>query len=132
MEKFDEDIIRDVLANDDRVIFAYLYGSFSEGEGYRDIDIAVYSQDNIDPFKLSADLKVKLYELTGIPPDFFDIRIINRLIKHGDLLTLLYLKNVFQRNEILVDKDFDKRSDYIEKYSMKYRECEGLINEVMI
>lgn len=132
METFDTDIIRDILAKDDRVMFAYLYGSFSEGDDYRDIDIAVYSVDNSDPFRLSADLKVKLYEHTGISPDFFDIRVLNGLIEYGDLLTLLYIRRLFDRNELLIDKDFDKRTDFIEKYGMKYRECEGLINEVLM
>lgn len=125
------DNIRDALANDKRVVFAYLYGSFAEGKDYRDIDIAVYSKAGSDSFRLPADLKVLLHEQTGLPSDFFDIRIINELVEYGDLFSLLYLKQVFEKNELLLDKDFELRSDFIEKYSMKYRECEGLIDEVL-
>lgn len=127
----DTDIIRDVLDKDERVVFAYLYGSVIEEDRYRDIDIAVYSKSGYDPFVLSADLKVELYEFTGISPDIFDVRVINDLLINGDIFSLIYLKNVFEKNELLVDKDFDLRADFLERYGMKYRECEGLIKEVV-
>lgn len=125
-------IIKNVFTNDDRVIFAYLYGSYMESsDHYNDLDIAVYLSKGYDPFRITTDLKIKLHEWTALPPDFFDIRILNDLLDKGDILALLYLKNVFHHNMLLVDKDFDIRTDYLEKYSMKYRECESLIDEVL-
>ncbi len=132
MNTFDADIIRDVLANDDRVLFAYLYGSYTEGGRYRDIDIAVYSTIDTNPFRLSVDIKIRLHEATGISPDLFDVRIINGLIENGDLFALLYLRSIFKKNQIIADKDYNKRTEFLEKYSMKYRECEGLIGEVLM
>jgi predicted nucleotidyltransferase len=132
MESVDIDIITDILNKDKRVVFAYLYGSYTEGDNFRDVDIAVFSTIGYDPFQLSADLKIALYESIGIYPDFFDVRVINHLIDQGDLFSLLYLKKILETNKLLVDKNFDLRTDFIENYSMKYRECAGLIDEVML
>lgn len=116
---------------DDRVIFAYLYGSIAEEGRGNDIDIAVYSQSNVDPHLLSADLKIALHRQTDKPPDIFDIRIINRLAEEGDIFSLLYLQRVLSTNFLLVDKDPDIRSNFLERYGSRYRECEGLIHEVL-
>jgi len=35
-------LIKDVLNKDDRLVFAYLYGSFVKEDEYRDIDIGIY------------------------------------------------------------------------------------------
>lgn len=123
--------VRAPLGEDDRVIFAYLYGSYVHSETFEDLDIAVYSTRGVDPFRLSADLKIELSERTGAPPDFFDIRVLNGVLEHGDLFSLLFLKSMFESNELLIDKNFDIRADFIERYGMKYRECEGLIDEVL-
>ena len=119
------------LNQDDRIIFAYLYGSIAEEGRGNDIDIAVYSQPDSDPHLLSADLKIALHQETGLPPDIFDIRIINSLAEEGDIFSLLYLKRVLSTNYLLVDKDPDIRVDFLESYGFRYRECEGMIQEVL-
>ena len=128
----DMDRVKKILFEDERVVFAYVYGSFSRDEDPGDLDIAIYSVEPYDEFVLSSDLKIKLSEHTGLAPEYFDIRIINGLPEYGDLFSLLYLKNVFDANHLLFDKDMSKRTDFIEKFSMKYRECEGLFAEVLI
>ena len=112
------------------MVFAYLYGSATATEDYNDVDIAVYAQDESDPFRLSADLKIALGETTGKSPDVFDVRVINHLLQKGDLFALLYLRDVLGRGELLIDNSFRTRSAFIEAFSMKYRSCEGLIAEV--
>ena len=62
----------------------------------------------------------------------FDVRVINELLEHGDLFALCYLQRVFEKNHLLVDKDVDRRTDFIEQYNLKYRECEGLLDEVLL
>jgi len=119
------------LSKDRRVVFAYLYGSSAaEGVG-NDIDIAVYSIEQGDPHELAADLKIALHKKTGLIPDRFDIRIVNGLFEYGDIFDLLYLRNVLTRNRLLVDRDFARRTDLLEQYGRKFRECEGLIEEVI-
>ncbi len=120
-----------VLFQEERVRFAFLYGSFlSEGAG-NDIDLAVFTSQSAEPHRLSADLKHDLSRETGLPPDIFDIRVINSLLVQSDLFGLLYLKSVLEGGRVLVDKDPDLRAAFLERYSLKYRECEGLIQELL-
>ena len=70
-EQLIDDVIR-VLTRDDRVIFAYLYGSMvSEGKG-NDVDVAVFPESQADSYSLAVDLKIDLHKETGMPPDSFD------------------------------------------------------------
>jgi predicted nucleotidyltransferase len=125
-------VIRRVLSNDPRVIFGYLYGSFVEDPGTaRDVDIAIYSSLGEDPLALAADLKISLYQATGVPADYFDVRVINEAVAKGDLFSLVFLKRLFATGVLLLDRDADKRGDFLEAYGMKYRECEGLIGELL-
>ncbi|MFH0925086.1 MAG: nucleotidyltransferase domain-containing protein [bacterium] len=128
----DFQIIKDTLKNDERVIFAYLYGSSLSNNIKipRDIDLAVYVVDKKDAFIVSSDLKVKLSKTTNIPPDSFDVRIINDLLSSIDAFSLFYLKDVLE-GEVLVDKDFHLRANYIERYSLKYRSSIGILDEVI-
>ena len=112
------------------MVFAYLYGSATHTDDYNDIDIAVYSSAGSDPFRLSADLKIAFAEKTGKSPDRFDVRVVNHLLRVGDLFALLYLKDVLGHGALLIDKNFKERGSFIEAFSMKYRECVGLIAEV--
>ena len=123
--------IRAVLDENPLVVFAYLYGSFKDSDKYNDIDIAVYSKEAGNPLSLSADLKISLSEKTGWPPDRFDVRVINHLLEKGDLFSLLYLRDVLNDGLLLADHDFSKRAEFIESFGTKYRECEGLIAEVL-
>jgi predicted nucleotidyltransferase len=129
MQQYHLKAIKQVLTKNSSVVFAYFYGSSKDSEVYNDIDIAVFSTQDSDPFRLSADIKIALSEKTGINPDVFDVRVINHLLKKGDLFSLLYLKDVLSQGELLLDNDFSQRASFIESFSMKYRECEGLIAE---
>jgi len=40
------------------------------------------------------------------------------------------LRDVLGKGELLIDNCFQDRASFIESFSMKYRECEGLIAEV--
>jgi len=125
------DAIVRVLAKDERVVFAYLYGSMAcEGKG-KDIDIAVFPEIQADCYSLAVDLKIDLHKATARPPDTFDVRILNEIIEKGDIFALLYLRNVLEGGQILVDKAPEIRADFLERYGLKFRECEGLIQEVL-
>ena len=123
--------IRTVLAENPAIVFAYLYGSSKDSAVYNDIDIAVYSKEGSNPLSLSADLKIDLSENTGRSPDRFDVRVINHLLEKGDLFSLLYLRDVLNGGIVLTDHDFPRRAAFIEAFGTKYRECEGLIAEVL-
>jgi predicted nucleotidyltransferase len=96
--------IKQILRQNPSVVFAYFYGSSKDSEVYNDIDIAVFSTLDSDPLRLSVDLKIALSEKTGINPDTFDVRVINHLLRKGDLFSLLYLRDVLVQGELLLDK----------------------------
>ena len=120
-----------VLSGDERILFAYLYGSMLSEDKSNDIDIAVYAKSDENFHQLAADLKIALHKETGLVPDVFDVRILNDLKNHADIFGLLYLKNILEHGRVLVDKEFDVRSDFLEQYGSKFRECEGLMQEVL-
>ncbi len=125
------DAVAKDLSKHDRILFAYLYGStVSKGKG-NDIDLAVYLKAHENPHQLSADLKIDLHRETGLAPDTFDVRVLNDLNEHGDIFGLLYLKNVLEGGQVLIDREPDVRSDFLERYGSRFRECEGLIKEVL-
>jgi uncharacterized protein len=128
----DIETLRNILKKDHRIVFAYLYGSVLTEENYNDIDIAIYAKPEHNKLGLAIDIQILLYEHTGITADFFDVKIINDLIVHGDIFSLLYLKSVFAADSLILDNDFDVRADFLEAYSMKYRECEGFLDEVLL
>ena len=114
--------IKKVLQRSNHVIFAYLYGSFLDSDNYKDIDIAIYIDRMEESLNISSDLKFALSTETGLPPDRFDIQVINQTDN------LLYLRKVLD-GELLVDNDMEKRGDFLEAFSMRYREAEGILSE---
>ena len=125
------DAVIRILAKEDRVIFAYLYGSMvAMGQG-NDVDIAIFQESQADAYALSADLKIGLHKVTDIPPDTFDVRILNEIIEKGDIFGILYLKKVLENGQILVNKAPAVLADFLERYGLKFRECEGLMQEVL-
>lgn len=125
------DKIVDVLSKNEKVLFAYLYGSIVRGDEATDIDIAVYCVEDVDFHEIAADLKIAFHKKTGLSPDIFDVRILNGILEKGDLFSLLYLKNILGENQLLIDRIADTRSNFLERYGLKYRECEGLFQEVL-
>jgi predicted nucleotidyltransferase len=123
--------VKNVLEPDDRLVFAYLYGSFARGESFRDIDVAVYLRDpNHNPFHVSSDLKERISRTlrgagVAADADLFDVTILN-----GAPFT--FLRRIFVEGFLLIDRDPDIRTDLIEHVSMKYRECAGLMVEASL
>jgi hypothetical protein len=91
----------------------------------------VYSAEHADFHQLSADLKIALHKKTGLSPETFDVRVLNGVAEQCDVFGLLYLKNVLCENQLLIDRDPEMRSDFLERYALRFRECEGLVQEVL-
>lgn len=119
-------IIKNILLNNEDIIFAYLYGSFIEkNKVFKDIDIAVYSKKIEDPYNFQVDMKIRISDEIkkigiDISPDEIDFRVIND--SDYDFLIELFDKGI-----LLVDKDPELRKSFIEKISMQYR-----INEIVL
>jgi len=124
-------LTREILAKDERVIFAYIYGSFVKEQSFRDIDIGVYIKNlEENPFAISTDLKTQLSrvvkkEYMDFTADQFDVQIINHA-------PFTFLRRVFKEGILLVDCDPELRTDLVEYVSSKYRECAGLLAETSL
>ena len=125
------DLIKDALTRDERVIFAYAYGSFSREESFRDVDIAIYVKNpQENPFVIISDIKAALSRLAkkenlNLIADQFDVQIINDA-------PFTFLKRIFKEGILLFDHDPDLRTDIVEYVSLKYRECAGLLTEASL
>jgi predicted nucleotidyltransferase len=114
--------IRDELAKDERIIFAYVYGSFIREIKNRDIDIAIFVKRGIDEFEVCGELQIRLSKIIGIPPDLIDIRTLNALESP------VLLKNILN-GKLIVNKNNSLYVNFIENFSLNYRESEGIIAE---
>jgi len=75
--------IRDILAREDKVLLAIIFGSFTTLESFRDIDVAVFSLDTSLDYiaKLGAKLELEL----GIPVDIVPITELDPYFKRSIL-----------------------------------------------
>jgi len=109
-----------VLEGEEKVIFAYLWGSFVKEESFEDIDIFVYEKDFDDNFTLSSNLKERIYEeflkekIDLFSIDEIDVNIINDAPYD-------FVIDILREGLLLVDKDPELRTDYIERISDEYR-----------
>jgi len=109
-----------VLEGEEKVIFAYLWGSFVKEESFEDIDIFVYGKDFDDNFTLSSNLKERIYEeflkekIDLFSIDEIDVNIINDAPYD-------FVIDILREGLLLVDKDPELRTDYIERISDEYR-----------
>lgn len=124
-------VIKKVLLQDGRTIFAYVYGSFARGEPFRDIDIGIYVKNpEKHAFTIPSDLKEELSRRLrekgeDLTADKFDVKVINDA-------PFTFLNRLFKEGKLLVDLDPDLRTDLIEYVSIKYRECTGLLAEASL
>jgi predicted nucleotidyltransferase len=124
-------LIKRALRQDERVVFAYLFGSFVSEKSFQDIDMGIYIKNPEEsPYVISSDIKSRLSHLAkeeglNFIADQFDVRTINDA-------PFTFLNRVFREGILLVDRDPDLRTDVIEQVSIKYRECAGLLAEVSL
>ncbi|HBR16894.1 MAG: hypothetical protein A3G39_07320 [Deltaproteobacteria bacterium RIFCSPLOWO2_12_FULL_43_16] len=122
-------IISEVLRKDNEVVFAYLYGSFIMDDSFKDIDIFVYISGRGNPFACAVRLKESILNAAihaGIEKfavDDFDVRIINDS-PYDFAIDLL------SEGRLIVDKDPELRTSYIEDISDEYRVNYFILDEV--
>ena len=104
--------IRTALEARREILFAYVFGALVEGEKFRDLDVAVYLSDpefvkeNID---YTIPLSGKLESLTGYS---VDVILMNTAPDH--------LIHSISKGIVLVDRDEDFRSEWIERSLIRY------------
>nr|MDO8078541.1 nucleotidyltransferase domain-containing protein [Candidatus Freyarchaeota archaeon] len=105
--------IVNLLENREEVFWAFAYGSFLRDVPFRDVDIAVYVDRDVDPLDFRFRLGRELSRAIGLPvdvkvinraPPWFIIKVINegrRLVEKVPLLTeKLYLKAIDEKAKI--------------------------------
>ncbi len=103
-------VIRELIAPDDQVIFAYLHGSFYANQPFRDIDLAVYLTDLLPDQRLKYALKLEdSIEQTVKYP--VDLQVLNAA---PPTFCYMVIKNGCQ----LVNKDDNLRAEF-ETYTLK-------------
>ena len=124
-------LLTNALAKDDRVVFAYAYGSFIKEQSFRDIDVGIYVKNpEENPFVVSFDIETQLSRIfkkenINLTADQYDVQIINHA-------PFTFLKRVFKEGLLLIDHDPELRTDVVEYISSKYRECAGLLAEASL
>jgi predicted nucleotidyltransferase len=116
-------VIKSFLEGDDRIVFAYIFGSFVDPEipFFRDIDIGVYIRDYRKSdwqryaLKLPNELEKQLNYRYPV-----DLSIINEA-------DILLVKNIIQGNLLFV-KDEDLWADFVVDASMRYNDIAPLFD----
>lgn len=103
--------LKDLLSQDQRIIFAYLFGSFINEDTFRDIDVAIYHQE-----KSGTPLEFELSEkLTSALNFQVEVRTLNDA-------PLPFQMSVLREGKLLFSHDENFRTDFIEKVSRRYWE----------
>ena len=109
--------LRLALEKHAEISFAYLHGSFVTGEGFRDIDVAVYLRDSPPESALRYELSLEaslMNDDNGYP---VDVRILNSA-------PLSFRYQVIKGGLLLFEKDDDERADFQEATLSAYFDFE--------
>jgi len=68
--------LKELLACEERVVFAYVHGSFVSGRPFRDVDVAVWVEDPENAFYYAVELAAKLSTSLGLP---IDLHVLNNV-----------------------------------------------------
>ena len=96
--------ISEIIGSKGHILFAYVFGSFSTGERFRDIDVGIYVSDAARFATIDAELalETELEEACRVP---VDVRIMNRA-------PVTFAYHILKSGRLLVDKDPSRRCDY--------------------
>lgn len=103
------------LKRDERIVFAYIFGSFVEPEMpfFRDIDIGIYIRDYKESDRETYEIELPLELQRSFEYKYpFDVIILNRA-------DIFLIKNVIE-GELLFTKDEDLWSDFVEDALARY------------
>lgn len=106
--------IEKILEKEDKILFAYIFGSFLYSSNPRDIDIAIYlkSIDENNLLELETMLAGKVGREIKLSFDKIDTRILNFSPNY-------FFANVFSQGKLLFTKDENILSEMIERTSVE-------------
>ena len=119
--------LRQAIAHRSEVVFAYLFGSFSEDLPFRDIDVAVWINEGKgekrlgrDPWRYEAQLEMELAPLVGVTVDV-------TMLNHASLP----LRYHATRGELLFSRNEIQRCTFLEETWRDYFEMEPYLNQFL-
>jgi uncharacterized protein len=115
------EIIKGYFLNMEGVVFAYLYGSFSNSDTFRDIDVAIFTGKSTEEMVIESDLAYELTEKTGYP---VDVKVINKA-------PIALQMSVLRDGKLILSRDDCIRTDFIEDVGKRYREYVHFRNIVL-
>jgi len=98
------EIIKSSLLNNPDVLFAYIFGSFTSKNNFRDIDIGIFitNLDDIDILNYEFEIEKRLEDSLNIE---FDVRVINKAPSS-------FVYHILKNNILVVDRDKLLRADF--------------------
>ncbi|MFZ5634010.1 MAG: type VII toxin-antitoxin system MntA family adenylyltransferase antitoxin [Bacillota bacterium] len=97
--------VKNILCSRTEINFAYIHGSFTGDNGFRDIDIALYLEKDLlgdRELKYEIDLEIKLEEVLTYP---VDVRVLNHA-------PLSFQFQVIKGGILLFERDEESRVDF--------------------
>lgn len=103
--------------------FAYIFGSFSSGKSFNDIDVGIFVSHEKPDSLLSLELEIEreLGDILHIP---VDVRIINSAPPS-------FVYNILKSGSVIVDNDESLRTDFEVLVFKKYFDFKHLRNEYL-
>lgn len=97
--------VKTIVCEQEEIIFAYIFGSFTEKEDYRDIDLAIYLDEThprVSNLFYDIELSRKIEEMVKIPVDIIVLNYApDRLVYRAS------------KGLLLKDEDEELRSDFL-------------------
>lgn len=116
--------LKSILERHTDISFSYVYGSFTEGISFRDIDIAVYltnhKNDAFDVLGYEQSIAQEIMEAINIP---VDVRIINN--------APMGFSYYVTCGRILTCKNDESRCDFVERIWIEYLDYQPKVVEFM-
>lgn len=111
------------LKTKEYILFAYVFGSFSSGKSFNDIDVGIFVSHETSKAQLYLELEIEreLGDILHIP---VDVRIINSTPPS-------FVYNVLKSGTVIVDNNEYLRNDFEALVVKKYFDFKHLRNEYL-
>ena len=118
------DILKKVMEKDEKVLFAYVYGSYARGsiDFDSDIDVAVYLKSSDVKGYISKEQELTIELVTIIHTDRIDLRILN-------VLPLLLQYHILKDGIPIFVRDDKERVDFETRVMNRFFELKPYIDE---
>jgi len=111
-----ESILKDIAAileRHDKIVLAYVFGSFIQHDTFSDIDIGVLTDKNIGScLEFECNLEIEIEDNVNYP---VDVRVLNNA-------PLSFCQNVIRHGRVMLERDMNGHADFMGKILKEYFE----------